>query len=294
MGDGVAVGAAVLAVVGPVAPVPGDGVHGAVDALDDVVLAQEVGVDEAADLGGAAVARRVAAVVGRLGRARGRALLVVAVRVELVAHVGVLAVEEGGVDGAAQRRRGRVARERRRRGVLEVAVAARDHDPEGLARAVLRSAPLALIPGTFLRHQRVLPQRAADRGQRRWVGAARARVHAGVALEVEIEARAAVRVGIASLLAQVRVVGLQEEQAQVGPGAARSGVALEGARIAVGSCRLAGSVAERLEGEETFCRVGRRYRTMAICSPHVSRSISTDISSVLAYLAEEHSLPLSV
>ena len=96
----VPVAAAVLSIILPVAPIPRRRVHGAVNPLHDIILAQQVRIHECADFGRAPIRRWVAAVIGRLGLACRSALCVVAVGVEFVAHVGVSAIEQRGIDCA--------------------------------------------------------------------------------------------------------------------------------------------------------------------------------------------------
>ena len=117
---------------------------------------------------------------------------------------------------------------------------------------VFGAAVLADISGTFLSHERVLPERTPDFGQGGWVGAARASVYGRIPLKIQIETGATVRVGVAFLLAEVRVVSIEEEETEIGSCFARTGVALKSASIALWSWGLPRLVRERLKSVEAF------------------------------------------
>lgn len=213
--------------------------------------------------------------------------MVVAIGVEFVAQVGVFTAQEWGVDGTTTEwhRRSVVEVCWRRRHIFEIAVAACDDDVEGLAVGVFGEAVLPDVSGPFGRHERILPQRAADGGEGGWVGASDPSVDCGVAFEEDVEACAAVRVRVTSLLAEVGVVGLEKEEAEIGAGTAGTGLALEGEGIAFRGRRLARLVGECLESIEAPDGIRCGFRTVAICSK-ISPAI-LEYRTVWTYSAEE-------
>lgn len=257
LGDGVVVAAGVLANVGGVAPGPWVGVEGALGALRDVVLADDVGDEHVASHVGAAGTSSGAVVLSG-GLADGGALAWVVWAGEgAAADEGVDAVLERSVDGTWELSWAGEVGVGWWSGDLVVAVGAGDHDLEVVA-------PLALVGGGVIADWSAV-ENTLDHAGGGWVVATNTWVDGWVTLVVDVEGPA-VGGGITLLLALDGVVGSKSVVAKVTVLLSGTLQVGEGETVALRSGCTGGCRGDVSIGQEGRCGVWRRDWAVAIRS----------------------------
>ena len=234
--------------VGSIAGVPAACVEGAVGTKGHLVLGEDVRVEEVARL---VLAIRVGVsllVVGlslACSGAEGRVIGVVVEKTHAV--VGIVAIVKGCRDTSWERCTGlEVGGAWEGLANLAVAVATGDHNVEGLAVGILRTAPLAFIGGS-LACDGVAVKRALDVGDGLGVGATILRLELGVAFVKDVEAKAVLLTitGVGTTLDVVAVVRLVGQVANL---LRAAGLVDEGLLVAGRSGGSAGNLSQLAVG----------------------------------------------
>jgi hypothetical protein len=272
--------------VGSIAGVPGACVEGAVGTKGHLVLGEDVRVEEVARLV-LAIRVGVSLLVIGLGLAcsgaEGRVVGVIVEKTHAV--VGIVAVVQGRRDTSWE---GCTSLEVGGAGEglanLAVAVATGDHNVEGLAGGVLRTAPLAFVGGS-LACDGVTVKRTLDIGDRLGVGATILRLELGVAFVEDVEAKA-VLLTIAGVGTTLNVVAIVRLVGQVANLLRAASLVDEGLLVAGGSIGSAGGLPQLAVGVEVgFDTAIPRDRNNTAT---VSQGILVLMRGILTRQAAEH------